>query len=51
MKREEIIEELKKFSVVPHNEININNLTDKQLELRLKLFRNMSEEADRFLKD
>ena len=51
MKRKDILDELKNFSVVPHSGINVNNLTDKQLELRLKLLRTISEEVDRALKD
>lgn len=51
MKREDILNELKKFKVVPHKTININDLTDKQLELRLNLFKIMSDAGDRALKD
>lgn len=49
MKRTEILEELKKFKIVPGSDAGIEKLTDKQLELRLSLFKYMSEAADREL--
>lgn len=49
MERKEILDELKNFKIVPHSDIEINKMTDKHLELRLNLFKTMSEEADRNL--
>lgn len=51
MKREEILNELKQFKVVPGSDDGVEDMTDKQLELRLKLFQAMSEAADRALND
>lgn len=51
MERMEILNELKKFKVVPGSDSNVKNLTDKQLKLRLDLFRHMSEAADRALEE
>lgn len=49
MNRKEILNELKIFKCVPGSDAYIHKLSDEKLELRLKLLKSMSEEADREL--
>ena len=51
MKREKILEELKKINVKTLVPINLDNLDDKHLELRLKILKSMSDSADKELEE
>lgn len=48
MDRETILKKLKKYRTIDN--ADISKMSDKTLELRLKLFETMSEEADKELK-